>query len=255
MTWVKLGDELSGAAEPLSDAAFRTHAEALLWSARHLLDLQVPTRHLARFAYCQDPDLAVKELVEAGWWEERGDGWYIGLRWPEWQREKAEVERERAASLERQHRRRKHVAGDHSTCVSTTCPQVRPQAPGVESTGSRRDIRRESRDPVPSRPVPKGSGRDGGKSHPPSRRDRPPRRPTIDQAESELARLSSVGRDGYRHEAIDSLHDWLPEDWQSDLANRQYYESHIGVRMKNLMLADLVKGWQEQMDAWERTGT
>lgn len=252
MTWVKLGDELSGAAEPLSDAAFRTHVEALAWSARYLLDLQVPQRHLSRFAYCDEPELAAKELVEAGWWEERGDGWYVGLMFPEWQREKADVERERAASLERQHRRRKHLAGDHSTCLPTTCPQ----APGVESTDSRRDERRESRGPDPTRPDPKGSGREGGKNKAPSRRDKPTKRPpTIDHAERELAWLTPVGREGYRHEAIDSLFDWLPDNWQSDIGNRQYYESHISVRMKNLMLADLTKRWHEDVEAARRTGT
>ena len=73
MTWTKLGEEFSDAARDLSDAAFRTHIEALMWSNRRGLDLQVPKRDLKRFAETDDPDTAVKALVAAGWWQDCGD--------------------------------------------------------------------------------------------------------------------------------------------------------------------------------------
>ena len=96
MTWVKLGDEYPVAARTLSDAAFRTHTEALCWSASRLLDLQIPKHELRRFAETADPDTAVEELVNAAWWQDCGDaGWYVGCRFAEWQLERAVVEHRR----------------------------------------------------------------------------------------------------------------------------------------------------------------
>ena len=80
--WTKLGDEWSAEARDLSDAAYRTHVDALCWSNERLLDLRIPRRDLRRFAETADPDAAVKELIAAGWWRDDGDGWFIGLRFP-----------------------------------------------------------------------------------------------------------------------------------------------------------------------------
>ena len=249
MTWVKLGDEISQAAEPLSDAAFRTHIEALAWSARHLLDLQVPFRHLHRFAYCADPDVAAKELVEAGWWEERGDGWYVGLQYPEWQLTRIEVEQERIKGLERQHRRRRHVAGDHSTCLSTSCPQ----APGVESTASRRDKRRESRRPDPSRPVPEVQGRDVGTLSL-SRRDSRLKKPTPASVTTHIEQIGQAARAGLRDRAVEALLacDGLPYGWERD---RTQWEPLIYGRMKKLTYEEQLAEWEADKAGQRRTGT
>jgi hypothetical protein len=243
VTWVKLGDELSGAAEPLSDAAFRLHVEALAWSARHLLDLQVPRRHLTRFAYCDDPETAAKELVEAGWWEERGDGWYVGLRWPEWQRERSEVERERTRGLERQRRHRRHKTGDHSECRAEVCPQ----AAGVESTASRRDSRRLSRGPDPTRPVPEVRVRVGEEAKRPSRRDT--RRdghpdPGVTDAESAISRLTDAGRLALRLRAVEDLDGDLPDGWERD--EGRPWEPLVYGRMVRIMRRDLDEDRQLQ---------
>ncbi|MQA12958.1 MAG: hypothetical protein GEV09_01985 [Pseudonocardiaceae bacterium] len=79
MTWTKLGDEFPDDCEraELSDAAVRTHVEALCWSNRLLLDGHIPMRHLGRFAFSQDADRAVSELLAAGWWGETEDGYLL----------------------------------------------------------------------------------------------------------------------------------------------------------------------------------
>lgn len=123
MTWTKLGDEFPDGAADLSDAAWRTHAEALMWSNRRLLDLVIPKRDLRRLAFSPavdvadpDGDAVVKELVEHGWWTDQGDSWSIANRWPEWQRDRAQVERARERETERKRRQRAHARGDHSLC-------------------------------------------------------------------------------------------------------------------------------------------
>lgn len=146
MTWTKLGDEFSDEARDLSDAAFRLHVEGLLWSNRRLLDLRIPKRDVRRFAETDDPDLAAKELVENGWWLDDGDAWDLTSRFPEWQRDAAQVQQKRARDAERQRRFRLHRLGDHSLCQ-----------PEAECT-SRRDVDRDSR-----RDVARDSRRDPGR--------------------------------------------------------------------------------------------
>jgi hypothetical protein len=146
VTWTKLGDEYSDAAADLSDAAFRTHVEALGWSNRRLLDLVIPKRALRRFAETADPDAAVRELIASGWWEDRGDAWWIGCRFPEWQVERAVVEHRRNVSAETSRRHRMHRAGDHRLCDPGRCNALRngdsdasPDTSRQESPGTGRD--------------------------------------------------------------------------------------------------------------------
>lgn len=73
MTWAKLSDDFSDDTWRLSDAAFRLHAEALVWSNRKLLDCIIPKedlRHLKR------PE-AVAELLEHGFWADIGSAYEI----------------------------------------------------------------------------------------------------------------------------------------------------------------------------------
>jgi hypothetical protein len=123
MTWTKIGDEFADEAADLTDAAVRTHIEALLWSNRRLLDLVVPKRDLRRFAFSTivrvdnpDDDLVIKELVTEGWWEDRGDSWFVGVRWPEWQHDRIQVLRVRERETLKKRRQRAHAHGDHSLC-------------------------------------------------------------------------------------------------------------------------------------------
>jgi hypothetical protein len=119
VTWTKLGDEFAGESSALPDAAFRTHVEALLWSNHRLLDLLIPKRDVSRFAETDDPDTAVKTLVTAGWWEDRGDAYWIGCKFPHWQRDKVQVDNRRKQWAEDQRRSRRHRLDDHSLCLPT----------------------------------------------------------------------------------------------------------------------------------------
>lgn len=129
--WTKLGDEFPDEARELSDAAFRTHVEALCWSNRRLLDLVIEKRDLKRFAETDNPDAAVDELVDIGWWQDAGGAWFIGTRFSEWQRDRSQVEHRREQQALAQKRRRRHLVGDHSLCLSCTQP--------VESTDDATD--------------------------------------------------------------------------------------------------------------------
>jgi hypothetical protein len=119
MTWTKLGAEFPDAAATLADAAFRTHVEALCWSNRRLLDQVIPKRQLHRFTESEHGSAAVTELVATGWWEDRGDTWFIGVHFADWQRDRVQVENNRKRNAEEQRRSRRHKLGDHSLCPDT----------------------------------------------------------------------------------------------------------------------------------------
>jgi len=116
MTWTKLGDEFLPAAAELTDAEYRTHVEALIWSSWRLLDLQLPKADVRRFAESPDAAAAITGLVTKGWWEDRGNIWYIGLRWPEWQQTRDVVTKRKVYLTDAKRRSRAHQKGDHSLC-------------------------------------------------------------------------------------------------------------------------------------------
>lgn len=74
MTWTKFSDDFSDDCWQLSDAAFRLHVEGLVWSNRKLLDLVLRKDEVQRWA--KNPEAAT-ELVDRGWWEDRGDRYFI----------------------------------------------------------------------------------------------------------------------------------------------------------------------------------
>ena len=80
MTWTKLGAEFGDECfkADLSDAAFRTHAEAINWIYRVEQDsLRIPERQLRHFAGSDDYQKAVAELLDARFWRERADGYEL----------------------------------------------------------------------------------------------------------------------------------------------------------------------------------
>jgi hypothetical protein len=124
MTWTKLGDEFSDEARDMTDAEHRTHVDALGWSNRRGLDLLIPKRDLRKFGESPDAEAAAVGLVAKGWWADRDDCWYVGLRFPEWQLERAVIKHRQEANALRVRRSRMHKAGDHSICVAGNCPAV-----------------------------------------------------------------------------------------------------------------------------------
>jgi hypothetical protein len=118
VTWTKLGDEFLPATLDLSDAALRLHVEALVYSNWRLLDLMIPKKAVTRFSGVDTLDATIDELVAEGWWQDSGDFWWIGCRFAEWQRDRVQVEHRRRQLAEAQRRRRRHLIGDHSLCLS-----------------------------------------------------------------------------------------------------------------------------------------
>jgi hypothetical protein len=125
MTWTKLGDEFGPESGELTNGEFRTHVEALVYSNWRLLDLYVPKSEVRRFAGSADAAADVDGLVAKGWWKDACDAWYIGVRFPEWQRNRSQVEERRAYLAEAQRRSRAHKAGDHSLCLPSNCKSLR----------------------------------------------------------------------------------------------------------------------------------
>ncbi|SRR5260221_10215563 len=136
MTWTKLGDEFLPESADLTDGEFRTHIEALVWSSWRMLDLYVPKNEVRRFARSTDPEGDIDGLIVKGWWEDRGNCWYIGVRFAEWQLERSVTQKRRDQAALRKRRQRMHEAGDHSLCLK--CPNVTRDGtrdPGRVGTG------------------------------------------------------------------------------------------------------------------------
>jgi hypothetical protein len=105
MTWLKVSDDfgIDCAEAGLSDAAFRTHVEGLLWSMRRLTGGCLTPTALRHGVETTDPDAAVAELVEAGFWERHGAGYRI-VHGMDVQRTPEQVRADRDATAERQRR-------------------------------------------------------------------------------------------------------------------------------------------------------
>lgn len=123
MTWTKLSDDYSDDCWTLSDAAFRLHTEALVWSNRKLLDCVIPADDLRRFA--KNPE-AAPELVNVGWWVLTDDGFYVI-------RHHATYQRTREAVLNQQ-----------SANATNGAKGGRPRKPGRERHGTPRPSETES---------------------------------------------------------------------------------------------------------------
>jgi hypothetical protein len=79
LTDVRLDSRFDDAAGELSDAAFRTHVEALCWVVRNRTGGYINADDLRRFTGRADRLPAVEELVDAQWWATRLDdpGWIV----------------------------------------------------------------------------------------------------------------------------------------------------------------------------------
>jgi hypothetical protein len=160
MTWTRLGDDFTDRPDVigLSDAAFRAHVEALVWSNQQTTDGRLPggVRELRRILSIEDVAAAVTELTKAGLWEPAGDDYQ--LDWSE--QESAERFHERKAfNAARQanyrDRSERHARGDHTACDPRFCKATNNALRNASSNASVTATR-----PVPSRPP--GRDRDSG---------------------------------------------------------------------------------------------
>ena len=144
MTWLKTSDDFGDQCAGLSDAAFRTHVEGLLWVMRRETGGQLDRRDVRRFAETANPDKAVQELVDHGFWTATGSGYQIQHHM-EHQPDPETLAARRANDAERQARRRRKAAG-----LDTTSQRE-----------SRRDTPRDVTRDDPRDPGRDGSGLDG----------------------------------------------------------------------------------------------
>lgn len=80
MTWSKYGTEFNDecANADLSDAAYRTHREAIDWIYLvERFDCRVPKQRMRRIATTPEWELAVKELLEKNFWREEDETYYV----------------------------------------------------------------------------------------------------------------------------------------------------------------------------------
>jgi hypothetical protein len=126
VTWLKLSDDFAeqAARDGLTDAAFRTHVEALLWTMRRETGGWIWSRDIRRFAETADPEAAVIELVSLGWWhhpiadgrypeEESYPGQFKLVANMDDQPEPDVIEARRRKTAERVRRHRRKQAGLH----------------------------------------------------------------------------------------------------------------------------------------------
>jgi hypothetical protein len=156
VTWTKLGDEYSDevAHAGLSDAAYRTHTEAIGWLYRiEDMRLCIPKSVVRRFAGSPDHELGIKDLAAAGYWRDRGDAWEV-IHHAEIIRQSIQQQqdhRERNRRAQRAYRKRKserpEVSADVSADVSgNTDRQSRPANHlQVPPTGKARPQRKRGR--------------------------------------------------------------------------------------------------------------
>jgi hypothetical protein len=110
MTWTKLSDDFAEECADLSDAAFRTHVEGLLWTMRRETDGTLRPRDVPRLAESPDWQAGVEELVRVGFWEQCDNG-YLIVHHMEHQPEAEVIEARRRNDAERQRRKRRKAAG------------------------------------------------------------------------------------------------------------------------------------------------
>jgi len=150
MSWTKLSDDFGDecAAAGLSDSAFRTHVEGLLWAMRRENGGRITQRDLLRFAEAAAPELAVAELVAVDFWSAVSEGCWEIQHHMAHQPDPQVIAARRKRDSQRQTKRRRKLAGLTS-----------------DDDVSRRDSDRDSSRDTPSDntrdPGRVGSGRDG----------------------------------------------------------------------------------------------
>lgn len=128
MTWTKLSDDFSDECHTLSDAGFRTHVEALIWTMRRETDGYITSHDVRRFAESPHAQMAIEELVACGWWEIDGQGYRIRHHM-EHQPEPDLIARRREQSAQRQKKFRRRKAGLESSGPLDASPRPVPTRP------------------------------------------------------------------------------------------------------------------------------
>ena len=133
MTWTKLSDDYGDECHTLSDAAFRTHTEGLIWAMRRETGGYVDARDVRRFAESPHAEMAVAELVACGWWSVHLQGYQIHHHM-EHQPEPDLIAKRRDLAADRQRKKRRKAAGLEDVSRRDS-PRDDPRYPGRDGTG------------------------------------------------------------------------------------------------------------------------
>ena len=136
MTWTKLTDDYGDQHAQLSDAAFRTHTEGLLWVMRRERGARFPKRELRRFAETPQPEDAAAELVVANLWADHGTEYEVVAQYGD-QVEPEVIARRRENDAARQRKARLKKAG-----IDPVTGEIASPAPSSQRE-SRRDTERD----------------------------------------------------------------------------------------------------------------
>jgi hypothetical protein len=121
VTWTKLGAEFNSecARAALSDAAYRTHCEAIGWLYEvEETSCRIPKRLFRRFAGSDDAEVAVGELTGAGFWRDAGAVWVVVHHAGVVRQSIAAQQDKRGRDAKAQRRRRRKVSADISADVA-----------------------------------------------------------------------------------------------------------------------------------------
>src|SRR5262245_25383776 len=144
-----MGDEFPDecAQVNLTDAAFRTHVEALVWTMRRETGGYLTWQDVRRFAETGDPEAAITELLAVGFWQRRGDGFQVRHHM-EHQPEPDLIAKRREATANRVRKHRRRKAGlDTDSAPDTSSPVSAAFRSGTS--------------PDPTRPDPGNASRNG----------------------------------------------------------------------------------------------
>lgn len=131
MTWTKLSDDYADQCADLTDAAFRTHTEALVWTMRRESGGYLSSRDVRRLAESPHAEMAVQELVACGWWSVDAQGYRINHHM-EHQPEPDLIAKRREMTAERvkKHRRKKAGLEEDPSPLSASRPDPTRPDPG-----------------------------------------------------------------------------------------------------------------------------
>ena len=149
MTWSKFGDEFNSecALQGLSDAAYRTHSEAIGWLYEVSdTSCQIPKRLFRRFAASDNAEAAAVELVTAGFWQDTGAVWVL-IHHADVVRQSLTAQRDkRERDLKAQHRFRQKVSDGVSADVSADV-SAPPRQADRQTVGRKTTTAEKSDDP------------------------------------------------------------------------------------------------------------
>lgn len=141
MTWTKLGAEFNSecALAGLSDAAYRTHSEAIGWLYEvEETSCRIPKRLFQRFAGSEDAEAAVGELTAAGFWKDAGAVWVVLHHAGVVRQSIAAQQDKRSRDAKAQRRRRRKVSTDVSADIAaeSAAAQSDRQTVGLKDHGA-----------------------------------------------------------------------------------------------------------------------